>query len=440
MRVRIWLVTAVAASVILSGQNLAHAQDSVNACKLLQPNLDDHFRMGWPKEIETLRSIGSPKILVLAVDFNDYPQENLDTAVLKKKMELEKVQAFFSTASNKAFNPIFEIFPNYVRMPDSSAHYGRELEVDEVVDGEWESHHMTHDAIEVASKALKISDFEAAIVVISEGPLSGRVAFATSQDEGIDVHESGEIHNTILAGLAAFSIADVQPWTVLVHEINHLLGAVDLYLYSANGWWQGQSSGPFGLQGNLRGKESSDYIGWNAWLRGWIPDSRVYCANSVRNIENIKLVPPGSKNSGFHLIVIKKSESQALVVEALKTKGFNSSTYPNSFLVYKVDILTKPGFGPVTIIPRLTRTTTSPLSPTLPDWERFLEAPLRPGDQVFNQGLLFRNVNYASGAITFSLFTGSSANQQKNVKAKKIKCKLGNKTVFATGYNPTCSK
>jgi hypothetical protein len=299
---------------------------------------------------------------------------------------------------------------------------------------------MTHDAIEVASKALKISDFEAAIVVISAGPLSGRVAFATSQDEGIDVHESGEIHNTILAGLAAFSIADVQSWTVLVHEINHLLGAVDLYLYSTDGWWQAKSSGPFGLQGNLRGKESSDYIGWNAWLRGWIPDSRVYCANSVRDLENVKLVPPGSKNSGFHLLVIKKSESQALVVEALKTKGYISSTSANSVLIYNVNILTKPGFGPVTIIPRATSTTTAPLSPALPDWERFLEAPLRPGDQVFNQGLLFRNANYTSGAITFSLFTGSSATRQKNVKAIKIECKKGTKTIVVTGYSPTCSK
>jgi M6 family metalloprotease-like protein len=440
MRLRTWLAIVAATSVILSGQNSANAADPIGSCKLQQPNSENHFRMGWPKDKGTLRSTGSPRILVLAVDFSDFPQQNLNSAELRKKMELDKVQEFFSVASNKAFNPVIEIFPNYVRMPDNSLHYGKELEVDEVVNGEWESHHMTHDAIEVVSQSLKISDFDAAIVVISEGPLSGRVAFATSQDEGIDVHESGEIHNTILAGLDAFSIADVQPWTVLVHEINHLLGAADLYLYAPEGWWQGKSSGPFGLQGNLRGKESSDYVGWNAWLRGWIPDSRVYCVNSVRNIENIKLVPPGSKNSGYHLIVIKKSDSEVFVVEALKNKGYSSSTYPNSVLVYNVDILTKPGFGPMTIIPKITPTTTAPFSPALPDWERFLEAPLRPGDQVFSQGVLFRNANYARGALTFSLFTGSSANQQRNVKAKKIECKVGRKTIIVTGYKPTCSK
>lgn len=427
--------------ILLSNPSPIYAAENVEACKIQSPNLSSHIRVGWPVDKDSLNSKGVSNFLVLVVDFKDNPQANLNVASIHKQMELENVGNYFRSVSNQVFNPKFTIYPKFVRMPESSKHYGDQLEVDEIVDGEWESHHMTHDAIEVVSKALKISDFDAAIVVVSGGSsLSGRVALATSQDADLDIHESGEIHNTILAGVAAFSVEGVRPWMMLAHEINHLMGSADLYLYESEGWWQGKSVGPFGMQGYLRGRSATDSIGWNRWLRGWISDSRVLCVDSVKNLTNIKLSPPGSIDSNYEMIIVKKNKTEVIVIEAPRSKGFFASTVQNSLLVYQVNVNIEPGFGPVTIIPKRTTTTSAPLSPNLPDWDRFQEAPLAPGDQVLHQGVLFRNVNYANGALTFSLFTGSSALTQMNIQPTQIICRVGKKSLIYKGYSPSCPK
>jgi M6 family metalloprotease-like protein len=398
------------------------------------------MRIGWPVDKDALKSVGKVNFLVLVVDFSDDPLSNFDVEKYRQKMELYTVASYFNFVSNGLFNPTFTIYPSYVRMPETSKHYGEKLEVDEVVNGEWESHHMTHDAIEAVDKKVKISDFDAAIVVISGGSsLSGRVALATSQDEGLDEHDSGEIHNTILAGIQAFSTEGIRPWAIMVHEINHLLGLVDLYLYEADGWWKGKSAGAFGMQGFLRGSNGTDSLGWNRWLRGWMPESRILCIDSPKNLENIKMSALTSIESSYEMVVIKISPTVVYVVEALKNKGFEASTLRNSLLVYKVDVTVKPGKGPVTIIPKRTKVTTAPLSSSLPDWVRFQDAPLSTYEQVFNESMLFRNSNYESGAVIFSMFAGKSALSEQKKFPKTISCKIGKKVLKIKAYSPTCS-
>jgi hypothetical protein len=146
-----------------------------------------------------------------------------------------------------------------------------------------------------------------------------------------------------------------------------------------------------------------------------------------------------SIESSYEMVVIKVSPTVVYVVEALKNKGFEASTFSNSLLIYKVDVTVKTGFGPVTIVPKKTKVTTAPLSAGLPDWVRFQEAPLRVFEQVFSEGMLFRNTNYESGALTFSLFTGGSALSEQKRLPKTITCKTGKKVFKIKGYSPTCT-
>lgn len=440
MRLRTWIaIASFAISSIGFSPAAADTAAQVEPCKIQSPDTTTHMRIGWPVDRDALKSVGKVNFLVLVVDFSDEPLSNFDVEKYRQKMEFYTVASYFNFVSNGLFTPTFTIYPSYVRMPETSKHYGDQLEVDEVVNGEWESHHMTHDAIEAVDRTVKISDFDAAIVVVSGGSsLSGRVALATSQDEGLDEHDSGEIHNTILAGIQAFSTEGIHPWAIIVHEINHLLGPVDLYLYEADGWWKGKSTGAFGMQGFLRGSNGTDSLGWNRWLRGWMPESRILCIDSPKNLENIKMSALTSIESSYEMVVIKTSPTVVYVIEALKNKGFEASTFGNSLLVYKVDATVKPGFGPVRIIPKKTKITTAPLSLALPDWVRFQDAPLRVFEQVFSDGMLFRNANYESGAVTFSLFTGASALSEQKKVPTTINCKIGKKVLKIKGFSPTC--
>lgn len=441
MRLRNWAVIPFLVTIFSQLPNISQAADPLEPCRIKSTNTANHMRIGWPIDENTLKSVGESNILVLVVDFADAPREDLDIASFQNQMQLKTVASFYSSISNNNFSPNFVIYPKYVRMPKSSNSYGEKLEVDKLVDGEWESHRMTHDAIDAVPNSIQISDYDAAIVVVSGGvSLSGRIALATSQDEGIDLHESGEIHNTILVGIESFSIEGLEPWRIIAHEINHLLGIPDLYLYEFDGWWKGKSTGPFGVQGYLRGSSSSDSIGWNRWLRGWVPESRVLCITEVSELLQVKMSPSGSKDKNYELIVIRINSTQAIVVEALRPKGFEASTLDKSLLIYKVDASIESGFGPIRIIPKKTPITTAPLSPSLPDWERFQDAPLGPFQQVLHGDYLFRNSGHASGAINFSMFVGKSAVVQSDIKPRTIACKKGKIVLKVRGFSPTCPK
>jgi len=397
------LIAVCPASIALVISPVSAAED-LTPCKIQVQSTTNHMRVGWPRDPDVMQSTGNVKILVLAIDFSDAPMIGDPTNEYKSLMQLEKVSAFYRSVSNGLFTPTFEIYPKYVRMKENSDHYGKLLETDELVDGEWESHHMTHDAMREVDGIVDLSLYKGALVIVSGGKsLSGRIALATSQDVNSDPHKTGEIHNTILAGIRSFAESGVFPWRILVHEINHLLGLADLYLYSPDGWWQGRSPGAFGQQGFLRGSAQSDSLAWNRWLLGWVPDKRIQCNAYAISINSLPMSQPGSLDNRHELILTKVNEHTVLVIEALKYQGYEAKAPKNSILVYLVDSWIKPGFGPVKIIPRKGPVTYSPLNASLPDWDRYKDAPISPGQSITYGNLLIKNNKLSSGKITLTI-------------------------------------
>jgi M6 family metalloprotease-like protein len=374
-------------------------------CQIQVPTTyTSHMRVGFPKDVNTMSSVGDVKILVLAIDFSDAPSSGKPSDSYNNLMQLDKVAAFYKSVSNGAFKPKFVIYPEYVRMAETSVHYGEILEKDELVDGEWESHHLTHDAMRQVDGKVKFSDYAGAIVVVSSGKsLSGLIALATSQDPGIDVHKTGELHNTILSGIQSFSNGPIPAWRVIIHEMNHLMGLADLYLYEPDGWWQGKSPGAYGQQGLLRGTTQSDSLAWNRWLSAWVPDSRVTCFSAPTPALKIEMSAPGTKDFRKEMIVIKLTDHTVLVIDALKEKGYEAKSKKNSILVYQVDSWVKPGFGPIQIISKKGPITGAPLSPDLPDWDRYKDATIAPGQSIYFGQITIKNNALLKGVMSLTI-------------------------------------
>ena len=403
-KVAIAIIVALTSQFTSLGSTQSNAIEDLSPCQIKVQSTQNHMRIGWPKDLEVLKSTGTVNILVLAIDFSDAPMKGNPTGEYRTLMQLEKVSAFYNSVSNGTFRPNFYVFPSFLRMQEKSEHYGRILEKDELIDGEWESHHLTHDALELADGRVNLAEYEGAIVVVSGGEsLSGRIALATSQDEGLDKHDSGEIHNTILAGIRSFAEVGLSPWRIIVHEINHLLGLADLYIYAEDGWWQGKSPGAFGQQGFMRGSSQSDSLAWNRWLLGWVPNTRIKCITSSGNDMKIPMSAPGAKDKNKEMVIVKLSENKVLVIETLKEKGFESRNKKNSILVYTVDSWVQPGFGPIQIIPKKGPVTNAPLSPQLTDWERFKEAAILPGQSVTYKNMVIKQNKIIGGQASISI-------------------------------------
>jgi M6 family metalloprotease-like protein len=438
------IITACA--VLLIGSSLiapAHAeQKDLTPCKIQATDTTATMRVGWPKHPGTLNPIGSPKILVIGVDFADEPENGDAKTILTWVLQLNKIKEYFQSASGGLFNPEFTVVPSFVRMPYPSSHYGGNVEQDTFVDGEWQTHHLFKDATAEVGKMDNLDNYSAAMIVVTGGgSLAGRAAYAVVNYGNSPSIKDGS-GNYIVIGKGAMNIAEIQHWKVIVHEINHLLGLADLYVYGPDGWWQGKSPGPFGQQAYLYSTSTSS-LGWNLWLNNWIADDRIACQGEPKTIENL-LMDPHELGQGTDLFIARVSENKVLVVEALSTASYDSKTYPKSLLVYTVDSSIKMGEGPVRIVPNPTKLTTAPLSPSLPDWIRFTEAPLKPGDYVRYGDYLIVNNAGVKVDTTMSFYVGAAATTRFNQleadkrKQRSILCvKLG-RTIKVTAVNPRC--
>lgn len=438
-------VIAACAVFILGAQLMSPAQAApadLSPCKILATDTASTMRVGWPKHPGTLNSKGAPNILVVGVDFEDDTEKGDAKVILSWVLQLNKVKEYYRTVSGGLFHPNFTVVPSFIRMPSPSSHYGGDLEQDKMVDGEWETHHLFKDATAEVGKMDNLDLYDAAIIVVTGGStLAGRAAYAVVNHG--DSRSMKDAHgNYIVIGKGSMNIAEIQHWKVIVHEMNHLLGVADLYVYGPDGWWQGKSPGPFGQQAYLY-SSSTDSLGWNRWINGWISDERVTCRSIAKTSENL-LMSPRSGSTGAELFITKLSDTQVLVVEALTASSADSKTYPQSLLVYTVDSSIKMGEGPVRIVPNPTKLTTAPLSPSIPDWIRFTEAPLKPGDYVRYGDYLIVNNAGVKNDTTMSFYVGSAAstrfNQLEAIKRKKssITCIKSGKTLKVTGINPQC--
>lgn len=429
-------------ALILSGSapNLSVANAAVSdieACKLTNLNSISHQRIGWPRDEDTLPSLGKVKILVTALDFDDAPANAFKLSDLPKRMQLGTVNSFYKEVSAGQFEPQFEVYPLIIRMPKNSDKYGDSEETDVVTGGEFATHLIVHDALNQIKSQIDLTQFQGVIAVVTGGhSLSGRVALALSEDYNKPEQVPGDIHNEIVIGDKALEFDGVVPWRMIVHEINHLLGLADLYIYGPDGYWQGKSPGPFGQQGFLRGDSASDSLAYNRWLLGWIPERRVLCLTNLNRAINVRLEPQKIDKGGYELVLIRISENKVIALETPKNKGFQSQTNPNSLLIYSVDSSIEIGQGPIRLIPKLDEISARPLSKDLPDWQRYENAALLRGEMIIFSNLLFANrpVKVPGSYVTLAILAG------KDLKTETITCKKGSKKLVFKSYFPNCPK
>ena len=434
---KIWRVVISTLLIISLTPTVAHA-DHVVDCQIPAIDLNAKQGVGWPRSVDDLPSIGERKFLILPIDFPDATSDISAIGNLRRRMELSNVEIFYNLVSSGLFKPIFDVQNEILRMPYPSSEYGQNLEQDAWNGTEFQSHHIVHDALieyQRTHPAVNMKDYEAAVVVVTAGSsLSGRVAYALVDSVSQVGAMPGNIHESILVGLGALSVPEVHPGRMFVHEINHLLGVPDLYLYGENGYWQGKSTGPFGQQGYIRGIPSTESIAYNRWLRNWISDNRVACFKSIDSTKRFTLSPRGSTNGQYEMALHRIGQYSVLAIESPKEKGFGSMTFPRTVLVYTVDSSIKPGEGPIRLVPKIDAITSAPLSPDLPDWVRYKTAALKAGEHVvFGDLVILNTTKVTTGDVTsVAILAGADA------KSKTITCIKGKLVKKIKGYLPSC--
>lgn len=449
------LLASLSLAIFFSSRALAIDNPSLDNCKILQKDQNQVLRIGFTKYPGLIATSGTPKFLVVEVTFPDLITNKSEVLNLAARLDLKEVADRYGFVSGGQFTPIFDVYPKLVQLPEVSSHYGSDRDVVQLVKGEWSTHHISHDLERILISQQNLTSYSGLIILVPDGAtLSGKASYATVFDPEIKAM-SGGVGNYIVLGGEWLKQNQIDVWRPIVHEINHLLGLPDLYLYEPDSYWLGKTSGPFGLQSFVF-DASSDSLGWNRFLNGWVAENQVLCVSDPKTIENLVMNPPhSSTKSGFELVIVKLSETKVMVIEALDEKGFDSNTYANSVLVYTVDSSVNSGFGPVRIIPRPTPLTLAPLSRDFPDWVRFKEAPLIPSSYTDYDNYLIHNVGKSGEGAKISILRTANEKDKSalisrlsksltlatktstNVK-KTISCVKGKTVLKVSARNPKC--
>jgi hypothetical protein len=182
-----------------------------------------------------------------------------------------------------------------------------------------------------------------------------------------EVLPSGPVRYGVLLGPhpTAAGARAPQLWTVLAHELGHVLGLPDLYATAGAGA-ESLYAGPWDPMSQPLGQ---NLLAWHALSLGWLGAANVACVRAGTTRE--ARLTPLETGGGLKALLLPQGQS-LVVVEARRRVGLDAGLCADGVLVYSVQLDAVPKAAPVRVLGRSAAGACGPLS----------GAPLRPGQSL----------------------------------------------------------
>ncbi len=327
-----------------------------NLCRLRKPtNLpkDDgpNGSVGFPRDSESMISLGSKKGLVLYVEFPDVRA----TSSLRSSWEKSSIpiaEKLMKESSYGKFPLIIDTSKIIYRLTKPSTYYNLieapgggpvpnapRPKLDEVI----------HDAMALADPDVDFSQYSFVTVA---SPDSDTLSIGGATGLGPNLRQFDGITFTKASFQALNGLTPItKKYKTLnfAHDIGHLLGLMHPYpdVSPVHGAWD--------IMWNFA--YQNDFLGWNKWKLNWITDEQVSCLDKNFTSEIVALISPvGTISNEKKIIVIKLDTTSALAIEVRRKSSLDSlKSSDEGVIVYKVDTTKPQPQGPFTIISNPTK-------------------------------------------------------------------------------------
>jgi M6 family metalloprotease-like protein len=394
-----------------SSQKAVANEIPYSACKLNYPHAGINT-LGFPRNPDRLPNLSQHKQLFIAVDFPDARYVGDAVELIERVMKPKSVADFFLFNSYGKVKMDYYIYPEIVTLPNNSATYGGDKFKSVLVNGVWSNDLIHRAALKIIDEKTDLSSFSAMATLVTKGEtLSQTGGLASPWSPGTFAFKNGSFNNASLIG-GGQNIDNKSPemwqtrWLVVAHEIGHLFGFTDLYMYNGE-FYKGYTPGPFDVM-NYVGSWAPTFTSWNRWLMDWVTDKEVKCLDKSNVDIELKLTDVNLE-IGMKAAVIRLSSTKVLVVESRKNNKFDFLGPNEGLFVYTVDMNIKSGEGAVRAISESNQFTTQTPTPEIPDTSRFLTGTLRPNEYLVHEGLFIGNISSSLTTDTVRIASGSNA-------------------------------
>ena len=386
---------------------------SVSNCKFGDP-FNYNVGLGFPKNKDRLSSTGNLKVLLVAIDYPDATSTENATEVLTKAFDTKKVNDFYQSVSYGKVSLSFDIYPSIVRMSKTSSNY-----VGNITDT-YPKPIFVSTILQEATKQIAgdvvFSNYQA-VVIFDLGKIKdwGYWGFAIPDSYPGYFTKSGYVKNSLIIGYEyglknpAFGFKTA----VLLHELGHLFGFVDLYIIAPGNYFIGQTPGPFDVMNSTSGA-ANEFLAWQRWLQGWVPDSNVTCLDFTDPTSTQLISPLGKATTKNQMVVIKVNNQKALVLESRRGTISDNISGNEGLLAYEIDLSLPTLQGPIKIIPRATDLTMAALSPKIGDNERYIEATAKTGEYIRYKDILIENLLGNTDGESIKIYKGNAATTRQS--------------------------
>jgi M6 family metalloprotease-like protein len=322
-----------------------------NLCKLQKPTnlqMDDgpEGSVGFPRNSESLVSLGNRKGLVLYVEFPDVKA----TSSLKstwEKSSIPTAEKLMKESSYGKFNLRVDATKEIYKLTKPSTYYNLvetpsggpvpnapRPKLDEVI----------HDAMELADPDIDFSQYSF-VAVASPDSETLSLGGATGLGPNLKQFDGVTFAKAVFQALNGLTPITKKYKTLnFTHDIGHLLGLMHPYpdMSPVHGAWD--------IMWNFA--YQNDFLGWNKWKLNWIPDEQISCLDTNFTGEIVALISPvGTISNDKKIVVIKVDSTNALAIEVRRKSTFDSlKSSDEGIIVYKVDTTKTQSQGPFTII------------------------------------------------------------------------------------------
>lgn len=340
------LVTALASGsvvqlVVSSSVITPKPKDSPSSCRL--PSISNKYlSLGFgfdTQDLSCVSSIGTMKTFTLFVDFVDQPALN-DTTQGLYDFFFPNASIWYETSSyGKLSLDAAADTSQFYRMPLNASEYEWNRGIT------YEQHKSyIQDALEAYASVNSADVAPVDALYVVAGRNSPAITYSPTFMGNVTTRNGTFVSKkAVTVGYDAYA---KWGYKLINHETGHVMCLADLY--PATGA-VGLYVGDYNIMGNINALYP-DYFAWDKWRLGWLEDVQVDCISALdKGVTTHTIHALESKSEGLKFVVLKRNETQALIVEARTGGGVDDKGGKPGIVVYAIDTAVETLQGPIRV-------------------------------------------------------------------------------------------